>query len=116
MGLKRGNEYIQLEINKPIRLIELFSGIGFQRMALRDIGTKFESWRTCEWDVNAIKQYKAIHCNNDKQDYSNGKTKEQLVDILFQAGISVDGKTPMPKEKIRDMINKGEFTISKELV
>ena len=23
---------------------------------------------------------------------------------------------PMPKEKIRDMINKGEFTISKELV
>ena len=105
MGLKRGNEYIQLEINKPIRLIELFSGIGFQRMALRDIGTKFESWRTCEWDVNAIKQYKAIHCNNDKQDYSNGKTKEQLVDILFQAGISVDGKTPMPKEKIA---NKNE--------
>lgn len=74
-------------------------------MALRDIGAEFESWRTCEWDVNAIRQYKAIHCSDDNQDYSYGKTKEQLVELLFEAGISNDGKKPMPKEKI---VNKSE--------
>lgn len=83
----------------------MFSGIGFQRMALRDIGAEFESWRTCEWDVNAIRQYKAIHCNDDNKDYSHDKTKEQLVDILWQAGISSDGKKPMEKKKL---INKNE--------
>jgi DNA (cytosine-5)-methyltransferase 1 len=95
-----GGGYIQLEINKPIRLIELFSGIGFQRMALRDVGAEFESWRTCEWDVNAIRQYKAIHCSDNNQDYSHGKTKEQLVDILLQAGISSDGKKPMTRDQL----------------
>lgn len=74
-------------------------------MALRDIGADFESWRTCEWDVNAIRQYKAIHCCDDTQNYSDGKTKEQLVELLFKAGISNDGKKPMPKEKIA---NKSE--------
>ena len=74
-------------------------------MALRDIGAEFESWRTCEWDVNAIRQYKAIHCNDDNQDYSHDKTKEQLIDILWKAGISSDGKKPMEKKKL---INKNE--------
>ena len=74
-------------------------------MALRDIGAEFESWRTCEWDVSAIRQYKAIHCNDDNQDYSHGKTKEQLIDILWKAGISSDGKKPMEKKKLT---NKNE--------
>ena len=69
-------------------------------MALRDIGAKFESWKTCEWDINAIKQYKAIHCNDNIIDYSCDKTKEELIEILFKKGISNDGKKPMLKEKI----------------
>ena len=75
-------------------------------MALRDVGAEFESWRTCEWDVNAIRQYKAIHCSDDNQDYSYGKTKEQLADILLRAGISNDGKKPMPKEKLANKSEK----------
>ena len=75
-------------------------------MALRDIGADFESWRTCEWDINAIRQYKAIHCCDDTQNYSDGKTKEQLVELLFKAGISNDGKKPMPKEKIANKSEK----------
>lgn len=75
-------------------------------MALRDVGADFESWRTCEWDVNAIRQYKAIHCGDNNQDYSHGKTKEQLVELLFKAGISNDGKKPMPKEKIANKSEK----------
>ena len=75
-------------------------------MALRDIGAEFESWRTCEWDVNAIRQYKAIHCGNDTQDYSHSKTKEQLIELLFEAGISNDGKRQMPKEKLANKSEK----------
>ena len=75
-------------------------------MALRDVGAEFESWRTCEWDVNAIRQYKAIHCSDDNQDYSYGKTKDQLVELLFKAGISNDGKKPMLKEKIANKSEK----------
>lgn len=51
----------QLKITKPIRLIELFAGVGAQAMALRDIGAKFEHYRVCEFDKYAIQSYNAIH-------------------------------------------------------
>lgn len=55
------NEY---KINKPIRLIELFAGIGSQAMALRNIGANFEHYRVIEFDKYAIKSYNAIHGTN----------------------------------------------------
>lgn len=53
-----------LKINKPIRLIELFGGIGSQAMALRDIGANFEHYRLVEFDKYAIASYNAIHDTN----------------------------------------------------
>ena len=55
------HNYDQIKIEKPIRLIELFAGVGSQAMALRDIGAKFESYRVCEFDRFAIQSYNAIH-------------------------------------------------------
>ena len=49
------------KITKPVRLIELFAGIGSQAMALRDIGVNFEHHRAIEIDPFAIKSYNAIH-------------------------------------------------------
>lgn len=49
------------KITKPIRLIELFAGVGSQAMALRDIGADFEHYRVVEFDKYAIKSYNAIH-------------------------------------------------------
>lgn len=49
------------QIDRPIRLIELFAGIGSQAMALRDLGADFEHWRVVEFDENAIASYNAIH-------------------------------------------------------
>lgn len=46
---------------KPIRLIELFAGIGSQAMALRNIGVPFEHYRSVEFDRFAISSYNAIH-------------------------------------------------------
>lgn len=49
------------KIDKPIRLIELFAGIGSQAMALRDLGADFEHYRVVEFDKYAVRSYNAIH-------------------------------------------------------
>lgn len=53
-----------VEINKPIRLIELFAGYGSQAMALRNIGVNFETYRVVEFDKYAIASYNAVHGTN----------------------------------------------------
>jgi DNA (cytosine-5)-methyltransferase 1 len=49
---------------KPIRLIELFAGIGSQAKALTNLGVDFEHWRVCEFDNYAINSYNAVHGTN----------------------------------------------------
>ena len=51
----------KFKIEKHIRLIELFAGIGSQAMALRDLGADFEHYKVVEFDKYAIKSYNAIH-------------------------------------------------------
>lgn len=51
----------ELNIDKPIRLIELFSGYGSQAMALEQLGADFEHYRAVEFDKYAIASYNAIH-------------------------------------------------------
>lgn len=59
MGMFDGAQ--KFKINKPIRLIELFAGIGAQAKALERLGVPFEHYRVCEFDKYAIKSYNAIH-------------------------------------------------------
>ena len=54
-------DFPQVKIDKKIRIITLFSGIGSQEMALRDIGADFEIHRMVEFDKYACKAYNAIH-------------------------------------------------------
>ena len=54
----------RFKIDKPIRLIELFAGIGSQAMALRDLGADFNTYRVVEFDKYAIASYNAIHNTN----------------------------------------------------
>lgn len=49
------------KITKPIRLIELFAGIGAQAKALENLGVDFEHYRICEFDKFAVRSYNAIH-------------------------------------------------------
>ena len=50
-----------LKIDKPIRLIELFAGIGAQAKALENLGVPFEHYRICEFDKYAVSSYNAVH-------------------------------------------------------
>lgn len=61
--------YPEFKITQPIRLIELFAGIGAQAKALERLGCKFEHYRVVEYDKFAIKSYNAIHgCNFNPAD------------------------------------------------
>ena len=55
-----------LKITKPVRLIELFAGIGAQAKALENLGVRFEHYRICEFDKYAVASYNAIHGTNFK--------------------------------------------------
>lgn len=54
----------QFKIDKPIRLIELFAGIGSQAKALKNLGVDFEHYRICEFDKYAVASYNAVHGTN----------------------------------------------------
>lgn len=48
-------------IRTPVRLIELFGGIGSQAMAFRELGVPFEHYRLVEYDRYPVASYNAIH-------------------------------------------------------
>lgn len=53
--------YPKFVIDKPIRLIEMFAGIGSQSTALERLGVEYEAWKVVEFDKYCIKSYNAIH-------------------------------------------------------
>ena len=55
---------MQFYNTNPIRLIELFAGIGSQAKALKNLGLDFQHWFVCEFDKYAIQSYNAVHNTN----------------------------------------------------
>ena len=97
--------YPKYKINKPIRLIELFSGYGSQALALKYMGVSFEHWKTCEWAIKSIQAYKDIHMTDDNTDYSKDLTEEQIKECLYNKGISQNYNEPMSKEQVKRLSN-----------
>ena len=54
----------RFRIDKPIRLIELFAGIGSQFAALKRLGADVTSWKMCEIDKYACASFNAVHGTN----------------------------------------------------
>lgn len=104
--------------NKPIRLIEFFAGYGSQALSLKYLGIPFESWRICEWAYKSIDAYKHIHFPNINEDYTDLMDKDDLVDFLYEKGISSNWNEPMTREQIarknenelRDIYNNIKIT------
>ncbi len=92
-----------LKIDKPIRLIECFAGYGSQALALKYLGVPFEHHRIAEWAVKSIQAYKDMHFHDDTRDYSNGLSFDEVIDHLFEKGISADYNKPMTREQIKRM-------------
>lgn len=59
-------EETKIKIEKPLKLIELFSGYGSQALALEYLGIPFEHHFVCEIDKYAIQSYNVLHCTDFK--------------------------------------------------
>lgn len=99
--MKQMTIFDEFKLDKKIRLITLFSGYDSQALALKYLGVDFEHYMTCEWAVKSIQALKDIHYPNDNTDYSINFTKEQLVDKLYDLGISLNYNEPATKEQIK---------------
>ena len=113
--MRKQKEYEQLDlfsfsdyryqITKPIRLIEFFAGVGFQRMgiekALKGTNISFESWRITEWAIPSILAYDIVHNFGTKD--TQFSDKEFLVDTLFKLGVSVNYNEPAKIEQLKRM-------------
>ena len=107
--------YPKYKIDKPIRLIELFSGYGSQALALKYLGVKFEHWKTCEWTIKSTQAYKDIHFPNVDIELNPNRTKEEMVEFLYQKGISADYNKPMTKDQIKRLSEEQLKTIIKNI-
>lgn len=94
-------------IDRPIRLIELFAGIGAQSKALENLGADFESHRVVEWSCNSIIAYNAIHVV-DFNDYSQNLTKEEVLERV--RGVSIDYNKPATDA---ELLRRGEKWLRK---
>ena len=81
--------------DKQYNLVELFSGIGSQAKALKNIGIKTGNTYTCEWDIHAFVAYDAIHHSNTVPEYIQSMKKEDILKELGALGLSNNGKEPM---------------------
>lgn len=108
--------YEDYKIKKPIRLIECFAGYGSQALALKYLGVPFEHHRICEWAVPSIQAYKDAHFTNDNRDYSKDLTKEEVINYLYNKGISMNYNQPMKLEQIKRLGEEQVRTIYNNIV
>ena len=94
--------YPKFKINKPIRLITLFSGYDSQALALKYLGVKFEHWKTCEWAIKSIQALNDLHFQ-DYNDYSKTFDIDYIKEYLLKKGISNDWNKPMGEKQIKRM-------------
>lgn len=103
-------------ITKPIRIIEAFAGYGSQALALKYLGANFEHHRICEWAVKSIQAYKDLHFSEDKTNYSQDLSFEEVVQYLFDRGISLDYSNPANIDQIRRLGEKQCRTIYNNII
>lgn len=94
------DDYIY-KINKPIRLIEFFAGVGAQHKALTNIKANFESYKICEWALPSIIGYNAIHLGNFNGIWDNETDKNKIAQFLYDKGVSLNYNEPATLEQIK---------------
>jgi DNA (cytosine-5)-methyltransferase 1 len=87
------------KITKPVRLIELFAGIGSQHQALKNLGVKIDNSTIVEWQVNSIQAYNDIHVRK-YDDHTQNMSKEDVANSLAQYGVSIDYNQPAKLESL----------------
>lgn len=82
-------------MSKHYKIVELFSGIGSQAKALKNLNVDIDVQATCEWDIHAFIAYDAIHNDTSILEEAKEKNKEDLFDTLKSYTLSNNGKESM---------------------
>lgn len=85
---------------KKIKIVELFSGIGSQAQALKNLGYDVDVAATCEWDIHAFIGYDTIHNGSELDGSVVDMSREQLLEVLSEYSLSNNGKAPLPKRTL----------------
>jgi len=88
-------------MRKGYNLVELFSGIGSQAKALQNIKMSINVVGTCEWDIQAMCAYDAIHNSTEIPKRISALSKNELLDILSNYTLSNNGKQPLEQETLK---------------
>lgn len=88
-------------MEKTYNLVELFSGIGSQAKALKNLGINVNLQGTCEWDVHAIAAYDVIHNDPQIPEDIQNMDKDALLGILRNYSFSNTGKSPLEFSSLR---------------
>lgn len=87
-------------MKKKYKVVELFSGIGSQAKALKNLHFNIDVQATCEWDIHAFIAYDAIHNGTDIIAEAEDKTKEELFQELKKFTLSNNGKEAMTPQTL----------------
>lgn len=88
-------------MNQTCNIVELFSGIGSQAKALKNLGYTINALGTCEWDLHAFIAYDAIHSSTDIPADIDVLTKPELLEQLKGYTLSNSGKEKMDYKTLR---------------
>lgn len=95
------DDYPEYQIDKKIRVIELFSGYNSQSMALKRLGANFEMYKQSEWQVVSNNLSYHIFHEDDKTDYSKDLNNEQVMNELVKMGISINDENPVSLDDVK---------------
>ena len=85
--------------DNPLRVVELFSGIGSQAMALKNLGIPCEVVGTSEIDVRAMQSYEAIHGPVDQLGDITKLERIPECDLVTYSFPCLTGDTPVMTSK-----------------
>lgn len=88
-------------MEQTYNIVELFSGIGSQAKALKNLGIKLNKTYTCEWDIHAFVAYDAIHHSPSLPDVVEKMNKGELLAALEGLALSNNGKEAMQFKTLR---------------
>lgn len=113
-------------MTEKITMIELFSGIGAQERALRQLGVPYEIKHTCDCDKDAVLSYAAMRWDLEEEMKTfNFPSQEKMIEELQAKNLGYDfpkgkytitSRTPIEKLKqyyIADKLSKNLGDISK---
>jgi DNA (cytosine-5)-methyltransferase 1 len=93
--------------NKPLRLCELYGGIGSQHKALTNLGVEISEHYLVEVDINATISYAAIHCDLNSHLDDEVPSDSDMIEYLRQFNFWSNEKpydvAKLPKVKLKTL-------------